>query len=61
MRRRDFGKTSLAALGASLLANTAKAARNPEPGDFPKTPGLTKYVAEFVVRTKYEDIPGNVL
>src|ERR1700740_2399935 len=61
MRRRDFGKTSLATLGASLLANTAKAARNPEPGDFPKTPGLTKYVAEFVVRTKYEDIPGNVI
>jgi len=61
MRRRDFGKTSLAALGASVLANTATLANNAEPGDFPKTPGLTKYVAEFVVRTKYEDIPGNVI
>ena len=61
MRRRDFGKTSLAALGASLLANTAAPANNAEPGDFPKTPGLTKYVAEFVVRTKYEDLPANVI
>src|ERR1700747_3420181 len=61
MRRRDFGKTSLAALGASVLANTATLANNAEPGDFPKTPGLTQYVAEFVVRTKYADIPGNVI
>src|SRR5437899_6978756 len=61
MRRRDFGKTSLAAVGASLLANTAAPANNAEPADFPKTPGLTKYVAEFVVRTKYEDLPANVI
>src|SRR5260221_6778108 len=61
MRRRDFGKTYLAALGAALLANTVAPANNAEPGDFPKTPGLTKYVAEFVVRTKYEDLPANVI
>src|SRR5579863_2286629 len=61
MRRRDFGKTSLAAMGASVLANTARAGKSPDPGDFPKTRGLTKYVAEFVVRTKYEDIPADVI
>src|SRR5437899_12853162 len=61
MGRRYFGKTSLAAVGASLLANTAAPANNAEPADFPKTPGLTKYVAEFVVRTKYEDLPANVI
>src|ERR1700739_1189644 len=61
MRRRDFGKTSLAVIGASLLANTAKAAKDAELVDFPKTPGLTKYVAEFVIRTKYENIPAYVI
>src|SRR6202035_1407883 len=29
--------------------------------EFPKAPGLTKYVAEFIVNTKYEDIPADVL
>src|SRR5246500_704634 len=61
MRRRDFGKTSLAVIGASLLANTAKAAKDAEPVDFPKTPGLTKYGAEFVIHTKYENIPADVI
>src|SRR5229473_1069036 len=61
MRRRDFGKTSLAAIGASILAKTARAGENPAPGDFPKTAGLTKYVGDFVVRTRYEDIPAGVI
>jgi len=29
--------------------------------EFPKAPGLTKYVADFIVNTKYEDIPPDVL
>src|ERR1700730_6948189 len=29
--------------------------------EFPKAPGLTKYVAEFIVNTKYEDIPEEVI
>jgi hypothetical protein len=61
MRRRDFGKTSLGVIGASVFANTANAATNSGPVDFPKTPGLTKYIGDFVVRTKYEDIPANVI
>ena len=61
MRRRDFGKTSLAAIGASVFASSANAGKRPESGDFPKTPGLTNYVGNFVIRTKYEDIPSNVI
>src|SRR5258705_11545015 len=59
MRRRDFGKTSLAAIGASVFASSAKAGKRPD--DFPKTPGLTNYVGNFVSRTRYEDIPANVI
>src|SRR5258708_20479066 len=61
MQRRYFGKTALAAIGASILAKTARAGENPAPGDFPKTAGLTKYVGDFVVRTRYEDIPAGVI
>src|ERR1700720_3464610 len=61
MRRRDFGKTSLAAIGASVFANPAKVGEHRGSGDFPKTPGLTNYVGNFVIRTKYEDIPANVI
>ena len=61
MRRRDFGKTSLAAIGAAVLADTARAGNNSAPGDFPKTSGLTRYVGDFVVRTKYEDVPADVI
>ena len=61
MRRRDFGRTSLGLIGASILTDTANISATPLPADFPKTPGLTKYVGEFTVRTKYEDIPGEVI
>src|ERR1700758_5493571 len=61
MRRRDFGKTAIGVIGASVFASTAKAAANSGPADFPKTTGLTRYVGDFVVRTKYEDIPANVI
>jgi 2-methylcitrate dehydratase PrpD len=45
---------------ASAVATAAAEAASPVT-EFPKAPGLTKYVAEFIVNTKYEDIPGNVL
>jgi hypothetical protein len=61
MRRRDFGKTSLGIIGASVFANTAKGEALPGPGDFQKTSGLTKYVGDFVVQAKYEAIPANVI
>src|ERR1700722_2601549 len=66
MRRRDFGKTSLGLLGATLLAAPSEAAgaegANLVPAfDFPKTPGLTQYVGQFVLQTKYENIPSEVI
>jgi 2-methylcitrate dehydratase PrpD len=69
MRRREFGKTSLGLLGGTLLANRSEAAAVEGPAvptampavDFPKTPGLTQYVGQFVLQTKYENIPAEVI
>ena len=61
MQRRDFGKSSLGLIAATMLANSADAARPPLSGDFPKTPGLTNYVGLFVTQTKYEEIPASVI
>jgi hypothetical protein len=62
MKRRDFVKASMAV--AALAAHgdrVAAAEAAPEEDDtFPKAPGLTKYVSEFIVNTKYEDIPDEV-
>jgi 2-methylcitrate dehydratase PrpD len=41
-----------------LLESSASAGTG---GEFPAAPGLTKYVSEFVVNAKYEDIPENVV
>src|SRR6202521_4069946 len=60
MIRRDFCKTSLALAGLALGSERAGASANPAE-EFPKAPGLTKYVSEFIVNAKYEDIPENVL
>ena len=60
MIRRDFCKTSLALAGLALGSEPISAAVSPVE-EFPKAPGLTKYVSEFIVNTKYEDIPENVL
>src|SRR6202045_5394704 len=65
MRRREFGKRSLGLLGATLLAAPSEAARAEAVNavsvvDFPKTPGLTQYVGQFVLQTKYENIPTEV-
>jgi 2-methylcitrate dehydratase PrpD len=46
---------------ASGFANSPKATNPSRPGDFPKTPGLTNYVATFVIQTKYQDIPAEVI
>jgi 2-methylcitrate dehydratase PrpD len=66
MRRREFGKTSFGLLGAALLADPSKAGPAGSGGvvpaaDFPKTPGLTQYVGQFVLQTKYENIPTEVI
>src|SRR3984957_4558245 len=60
MIRRDFCKTSLALAGLALTGERAEALAN-SAEELPKSPGLTKYVSEFIVNTKYEDIPENVI
>ncbi len=60
MIRRDFCKTSLALAGLALRSKRLDVSASPAE-EFPKTPGLTKYVSEFIVNAKYEDIPENVV
>jgi len=59
--RRDLLKASFATGAAALFNKSggeiAVAGQNP----FPETTGLTKYVAQFVLNTKYEDIPSDVV
>src|SRR5258706_15248920 len=60
MIRRDFCKTSLALAGLTLRNHGASALLAPA-DELAKAPGLTQYVSEFIVNTKYEDIPENVI
>jgi 2-methylcitrate dehydratase PrpD len=59
MRRREFC-ASVVAASSLRNARTSKAAEQ-NTASFPSVPGLTKYVSEFIVNTRYEDIPENVL
>src|SRR5579871_2642214 len=63
MNRRDLFKSSLAASALALAGKTAEAAPTAActPAEFPKAPGLTKSTAEFIVGTRYEDIPADVI
>jgi 2-methylcitrate dehydratase PrpD len=61
MRRREFAKTSIAMLAPVSLLDSAGAAKRATARDFPKSTGLTDYVAGFVAATKYEDIPQDVI
>jgi 2-methylcitrate dehydratase PrpD len=63
MKRRDFVANSLAAAGSVALsqASPPNLAAAPTPQAFTVIPGLTRYVSEFIVNAKYEDIPAPVL
>ncbi len=67
MRRRDFLRTSMSiGAGFGVLAKSAAgSADSAAPSScsvpFPRTAGLTKYVAEFVVQTQLADIPPDVI
>src|SRR5258707_4707303 len=61
MRRRDFGKVSLSLVVSTMLTDSAKGAGGGSSSDFPKTPGLTEYVGQVVLGTKYQDIPQVVI
>src|ERR1700687_4349519 len=60
MNRRDLFKNSLAASALALTSRRLDASPPPA-AEFPKAPGLTKSVAEFIVNTKYADIPQDVI
>jgi len=66
MIRRDFFKNSLAMAALATAGADPGSAAPASPGPpgtapFPKAPGLTKYVSEFIVNAKYTDIPPDVL
>src|SRR5215470_2871613 len=64
MIRRDFCKTSLTLAGWTLGGGASAAlaaAAAPAAVELPHAPGLTKYVSEFIVNTKYKDIPADVI
>src|SRR6202521_5843036 len=61
MRRRDFGKVSLGVMASTMITKSASGAGGASASDFPQTPGLTKYVGQFVLDSKYEDLPQEVI
>src|SRR5215472_12617512 len=62
MNRRDLFKNSLAASALALAGKTAEPSPDPAAAaEFQKAPGLTKATAEFIVNTRYEDIPADVI
>lgn len=66
MIRREFLKRSAglgAALGAASTSHPLLGATTAPCADaaFPRVQGVTAYTAEFVVKTRYEDLPGNVI
>jgi 2-methylcitrate dehydratase PrpD len=62
MNRRDLFKSSLAVSALALTGARAEASPAASAAaEFPKAPGLTKSVAEFVVNLKYGDIPAEVI
>jgi 2-methylcitrate dehydratase PrpD len=67
MKRRDFLTTSIGVgasvglLGGSPMKASEIANDQSCSVPFPKTPGLTKYVAQFVVQTQLADIPADVI
>jgi 2-methylcitrate dehydratase PrpD len=59
--RRNFFKAALA-IPALRTGGERPAGDGPaRASDFPQSPGLTKYVSEFIVNTRYADIPEGVL
>jgi 2-methylcitrate dehydratase PrpD len=61
MIRRDFFKMSLAAGASTLLPEENMATTSVSKEQFREAPGLTRYVAEFVLNTTYEEIPAEVI
>lgn len=61
MIRRDFCKASLVSAASSLLPGGVGTVSAAAKDEFPEVSGLTRYVVEFVLNTKYDDIPREVI
>ena len=69
MKRRELIRAAIsagafnfvAAGSASTPSQDARVQNCPERVKFPEVSALTRYVAEFVLKTKYEDIPAEVI
>ena len=68
MKRRELFQAVISAGALSILVNqstciagqASKVRSRPENDTFPEASGLTRYVAEFVLNLKYEDVPAEV-
>src|ERR1700677_1964818 len=58
MTRRNLAHVVALGAGTALAFKKAAAA---ETGDLPRTEGLTRHIADFVVSTKFSDLPPNLI
>jgi 2-methylcitrate dehydratase PrpD len=61
MKRRDFCRSSILAAGSAFGSPAKLSAGESGTVEFPASPGLTRYVSEFIVDTHYENIPPDVI
>src|SRR5262245_4027577 len=61
MMRRDFGKASLGIVVSAVLGKAAIVEPQSPSSEFPHASSVTEYVARFVIDTKYEAIPEQVV
>jgi 2-methylcitrate dehydratase PrpD len=61
MNRRDLLKNTAVTGVATILSTRRMAFASVNTAGFPEVAGLTKYVAEFILNRKYEDIPAGVI
>jgi 2-methylcitrate dehydratase PrpD len=59
--RRKLVRASALAMGAGYLGAPPARSQTASSATFPKSEGLTRYVAEFVVKTHYADLPADVV
>jgi 2-methylcitrate dehydratase PrpD len=59
--RRDFFRNSLAATAAMSGWPLSEPAASAAKGELPAAPGLTRYLSEFIVNQKYQDVPDSVV
>src|ERR1700716_1972240 len=61
MHRRDFAKASIVMLGSSWPGDVSDSAAAENVDNFPDVKGVTQYIGKFVVDTRFESIPKDVI